>query len=58
MGGQGAKTEYDESQAEEEDKDSQIIIEFLYQKSKALLLNYLLPLYLLQGIIFVLSIIF
>lgn len=39
-------------------KSVQIIIEFLYQKSKALLLNYLLPLYLLQGIIFVLSIIF
>ena len=39
-------------------KSLQIIIEFLYQKSKALLLNYLLPLYLLQGINFVLSIIF
>ena len=39
-------------------KSLQIIIEYLYQKSKSLLLKYLLPLYLLQGINFVLSIIF
>jgi hypothetical protein len=43
---QSERLEYYEIQA------LQIIIEFLYQKSKSLLLNYLLPLYLLQGLVF------
>ena len=38
-------------------KSLQIIIEFLYQKSKILILIYLLPLYLIQGTVFIFSII-
>jgi hypothetical protein len=37
-------------------KSLQIIIEFLYQQSKLLLLKYLLPLYMIQGGVFVVSI--
>jgi hypothetical protein len=40
-----------------ETKSLQIIIEYLYQKSKILILIYLLPLYLTQGGVFITSII-